>query len=86
MTIIDLIIREAEALPPRHRQEALKALRIIRVRTELRASVKAPARKTLGKARAAINAARGMWRDRTDLPRDTIEASLELRRRVMKRD
>ena len=27
----------------------------------------------------------GMWRDRTDLPRDSAEASDELRRRMMRR-
>jgi hypothetical protein len=27
-----------------------------------------------------------MWKDRTDLPTDTVEASVLLRRRVMSRD
>jgi hypothetical protein len=82
MTILDQIAREAKALPAQRRQEALQFLRSIRTPS---AGLKKPARKTLGQARSAIHAAQGMWRNRTDLPSDTIEASIELRRRMMRR-
>ncbi len=82
MTIIDQITREVEALPSKQRQEALKLVRAIRTPSAI---VKRPARKTLGQARAALHAAKGMWRNRTDLPADTVEASIELRRRMMRR-
>jgi hypothetical protein len=79
-------LHEAEALSPKKRREALQVLRTLRRQSAAPGIPAMTTRKTLGKARAAIRAARGMWRNRTDLPHNTVEASLELQRRLIKRD
>jgi len=85
MTVLDQIAREVKALPAKQRQESLLYLRTIRIRSRPSAGAKKPLRKTLGKARTALDATKGMWRNRIDLPTDTVETALELRRRVMQR-
>jgi len=85
MTLVDQITHAAESLAPKQRREALAMLRAFRAVEKPISPEKRATRKTLGKARKAIAAAKGMWRDRSDLPADTIEASLELRRRAMRR-
>ena len=85
MTIIDQINREAKALSTKEQQQALKLLRSLRTQKQAKFATKKTARKTLGKARTALRAVKGIWRDRTDFPSDTVEASIELRRRVMRR-
>ncbi len=81
MTVVEQIVREVRAIPAGKRKEALRLIRSLRPAV----AAKRPRRKTLGAARQAMSAAKGMWKGRADLPADTVAASRELRRRVMER-
>ena len=81
MTVIEQIEHEVRAIPSGKRREALRLIRGLKAT----AKGKRAGKKTLGAAREAIGAAKGMWRGRTDLPADPVAASVELRRRVMER-
>ncbi len=89
MTILDQITREAEALSMTERRHALQLIRSLR--PPARKKMKAPKRASKGaidkrKLHPALRAIAGMWKDRTDLPKDSVEASKVLRRRLMGRD
>ena len=81
MSVIEQIEREVRAIPAGKRREALRLIRGLKSPSK----GKRAGRKTLGAAREAMGAAKGMWRGRTDLPADSVAASVELRRRVMER-
>jgi hypothetical protein len=85
MTIVEQISRAARFLTPQERRETLKFIQGFHGKSKPK-TPRARKRKTLGEARKALAAVRGMWKDRTDLPTDTVEASVLLRRRVMSRD
>ena len=62
----------------------LSAVELARVQAKLKELVDAtPA--TAPTQPAAAHPALGMWKDRTDLPDDTVEASKMLRERMMRR-
>ena len=88
MTIAEQLKEEVEALPAKDQRALLTIARSLRNQStakQLKGVPKSAPRKTLGQARAALRAIKGMWKDRTDLPADTVEASIEIRRRVMRR-
>jgi hypothetical protein len=95
MTILDQITREAKALPAEQRPEALRLIRAIRSRSQ-RASktknpVRQPARQTPTRSEsyvpkdAALRAIAGIWKDRTDLPKDPVQAVKAIRARMWSR-
>ena len=90
MTLAERIRVEAESLSPKEQRALLTIARSLRGKLGMAKSkdvkpIRKAARKTLGQARAAMRAVQGLWKDRTDLPADTVEASLELRQRLMRR-
>ena len=90
MTILDQITREVSTLPTKKRQQALQMIRSLRTPARTRrknttstAISKSPVDRR--KLHPALRAIAGMWKDRTDLPEDSVAASKILRRRVMGR-
>jgi hypothetical protein len=89
MTILDQITREVKALPSKQRQEALRLIRSLKIRSKRRTKSRSPTKisgTTRAKLHPALRAIAGMWKDRTDLPKDGAAASVVLRRRLMGRD
>ena len=89
MTILDQITKEAESLSTKERRTALLLLKALRTKGRCGA---ATARVSTGKfvvdkrkLHPALRAVVGMWKDRKDIPADTVEASRFLRKRMMKR-
>lgn len=91
MTIVEQISRAAEELSPRQRRKALKFVEQLRGKSKAKAKAKRGAARGAGKAlkpgelHPALRAIAGMWKDRTDLPKDGAAASKVLRRRLMRR-
>ena len=95
MTILDLISREAKALPAKQRPEALRLLRTMRTRAHrslnAKKSVRTPSAQTLPGSELyiakdpAMRAIAGIWKDRTDLPKDPVAAVKALRARMWSR-
>lgn len=95
MTILDQITREAKALPAEQRPEALRLLRSIRSRAGRSGGAKRTARKSPGKIvpnaepyvpkDPALRAIAGIWKDRTDLPKDPVQAVKAIRARMWSR-
>lgn len=89
MTILDQITHEAKALSTKERREALQLIRSLRSRTAGKAKAAKASSKTAidkKKLHPALRAITGMWKDRTDLPKESAAASKVLRRRLMGRD
>ncbi len=89
MTILDQITREAQALPAKERRQALQLIRSLKLpkspkTNAAKSALKSDAYKR--KLHPALRAIAGMWKDRTDLPKDGAAASKILRRRLMGRD
>ena len=95
MTLLAQITREAKALPAEQRPEALRVLRSMRTRAQRAKSLKKAMRPSPSKIPPnaelyiakdpAVRAIAGMWKDRTDLPKDPIEAVKFLRARMTSR-
>ena len=86
MTTLDQITHEAEALSEKEKKRALQLIRSLRPQnknSKTTPSNKSPINKS--KLHPALRAIAGMWKDRTDLPKDGAAASKILRRRLMGR-
>jgi hypothetical protein len=88
MTAAQYVAKAAASLPPEKQQEVLDFIEFLKTR-------KSPSTKSqhkpltaaqLKKLHPAVRAIAGMWKDRTDLPKDGAAASMVLRRRLMGRD
>jgi hypothetical protein len=88
MTILDQITREAETLSAKERREALQLIRSLKRRTMKKRSKPTAAPKDAINKRelhAALRGFAGMWKDRTDLPKDPVAAVKVLRSRMKSR-
>ena len=90
MTILEQITHEAESLSTTQRRQALRFIRSMRAPKPHKNGKVQTATPTVDKhnrkLHPALRAIAGMWKDRTDLPKDGAAASMVLRRRVMGRD
>jgi hypothetical protein len=87
MTLLDRITKEAESLSVKERRTALRLIKTLRSKSRTGAP-KAPVAMAVidkRKLHPALRAIARIWKDRTDLPTDTVEASRYLRKKMMRR-
>ncbi len=93
MTVLDQIAKEAQSLPSSDQRRILMLARELRTKKKDKArqvssGVKGGGRMSAArkaKLHPALRAIVGLWKDRTDLPRDGAAASRVLRQRMMRR-
>lgn len=101
MTVLDQITEEVKGLSAKQQQEALKLLRSMRassgqkiigakssVKTRSmwnRAKREKRSKRSKAEISAAVRGIAGMWKDRTDLPKDPVLAVKVLRERMRSR-
>jgi hypothetical protein len=76
MTIADTVREKTEQLPPEKQQMVLRYVESIAVTSTQERSAEG--------LRAALEAVRGIWADRTDLPEDSVAAAQVLRERAFR--
>ena len=88
MTVAEYIARATASLPPDKQQEVLDFVEFLKTRETrpTKSQHKPLTAAQLKKLHPAVRAIAGMWKDRTDLPKDGAAASMVLRRRLMGRD
>jgi hypothetical protein len=84
MTIGDLVKETVDALPVQEQRKALALVRKLRPRTAIRKPV-SKSKSLVAEVDAAISEAAGIWKNRADLPKDSVTVSRSLRRRLMRR-
>ncbi len=82
MTIAEVVKQKTEALDPDEQQ---RVLHFVESLGELKQASGQRPKSTLDAVNKALAAAAGIWKDRTDLPEDSVEASQLLRQRIMQR-
>jgi hypothetical protein len=85
MTILDQITREAKALSTQERQTALRLIRSLRRGSKNKSGASIAPAIDKKRLHPALRAIAGMWKGRTDLPRDPVEAVKVLRSRMKSR-
>ncbi|HVX84015.1 MAG TPA: hypothetical protein VH253_04290 [Phycisphaerae bacterium] len=85
MTIAELINETVAALPTNKQRKVLALARKLRPSDSSPEKPSRPSKKRIREVDRALLAVAGMWKDRTDLPRDSAAASKLLRRRLMGR-
>ena len=87
MTVAEQITHEVENLSTRQQREALRLIRSMRAPKPRKTSKARTATTAIDKRdlHPAVRAIAGMWADRTDLPKDPVEAVKVLRARMRSR-
>lgn len=82
MTIAELA-ESLAALPIKKQRQVLALAQ--KIRRPAARPVSHPSKERVREVNGALRAIAGMWKDRTDLPKDSVAASKILRRRLMGR-
>ena len=88
MTVIESIKQVSESLPPAKQQQVLKFARSLAPQRVARSKVRSDEKVLSVDPRTlhpALRAIAGMWKDRTDLPKDPVQAVKVLRSRMKSR-
>ncbi len=85
MTVADQIKHRIKDLDPAQQSALLKFLESLQTPRSVNSRPVQKPRPSKAEVTAAVRAISGMWKDRTDLPKDGAAASKVLRRRLMGR-
>ena len=86
MTVAEQIESRIARLKPPQQRALLTFLDTIEPAKPVKPATRRKGKSRKAEVSAALRAIAGMWKDRTDLPKDGAAASMVLRRRVMGRD
>jgi hypothetical protein len=90
MTIAQMVKETVDGLPLSKQRKALALVRKLGASAEFRKGAKAKRKARAGDGEyvardAAVRGIAGMWKDRTDLPKDSVQAVKAIRSRMMSR-